>query len=185
MICDGIHDCLLSINFLHPQQHSFRIGHSCIKNLLTEVDRRTTIPDHKGKVNVIHLDLPNAFDRVSHICFINKFKRLGIKSTLIDCFNSYLKNDTLRLGLRSFFLRVCIVLVGSFRVLYYELFFLWSILTIICSRYNLIYPFSLMLWNSGDKCVTKRICWDFRSIWCNFKVEQMITDLTLALLSAK
>ncbi|CAH8570357.1 unnamed protein product [Schistosoma haematobium] len=92
LICDGLNDYLLSLNFFSPQQHGFRKGYSCITNLLTAVDRWTSILDRKGKVDVIYLDFSKAFDKVNHLCLINKLKRLGIKPPLIDWLTSYLKN---------------------------------------------------------------------------------------------
>ncbi|CAH8497539.1 unnamed protein product, partial [Schistosoma bovis] len=92
LICDGSNDYLLSLNFFSPQQHGFRKGYSCITNLLTAVDRWTSILDCKGKVDVIYLDFSKAFDKVNHLCLINKLKRLGIRPPLIDWLTSYLKN---------------------------------------------------------------------------------------------
>ena len=88
LVFDGILEHLSSSKFFSPQQHGFRKGHSCTTNLLTAVDKWTTILDRKGKVDVIYLDFSKAFDRVNHICLINKLRRLGIKPPLIDCLTS-------------------------------------------------------------------------------------------------
>ncbi|CAH8475308.1 unnamed protein product [Schistosoma guineensis] len=92
LICDGINDYLLSLNFLSPQQHGSRKGYSCVTNLLTAVDRWTSILDHKGKADIIYLDFSKAFDKVNHTCLINKPKRLCIIPPLIDWHTSYLKD---------------------------------------------------------------------------------------------
>ncbi|CAH8633677.1 unnamed protein product [Schistosoma guineensis] len=92
LICDGINDYLLSLHFFSPQQHGFRKGYSCITNLMTAVDKWTSILDHKGKVDIIYLDFSEAFDKVNHTCLINKLKRVGIRPPLIDWLTSYLKN---------------------------------------------------------------------------------------------
>lgn len=69
LVCDGIRNYLLSMNFFSPRQHSFRKGYSCIANLLTAVDRWTTVFNHKGKVDVIYLDFALAFDRVNYMSY--------------------------------------------------------------------------------------------------------------------
>lgn len=67
-------------------------------NLLTTVNQLKTIFDSKRKVDVIYLDFSRAFGRVNHACLINKLERLGINSSLIDWFTSYITNRLLGSG---------------------------------------------------------------------------------------
>ncbi|CAH8468110.1 unnamed protein product [Schistosoma intercalatum] len=96
LICDGLYDYLLFLNF-SSQQHGFRRGYSCITNVLTAVDRWTSILDFMRKVDIIYLDFSKAFDKVNHSCLINKFNRLGIIPPLIGWLTSYLKNRHFKL----------------------------------------------------------------------------------------
>lgn len=118
LIWDGLHDYLLSLNFFLLKRRGLGKGDSCITNLLTAVRRWTTIHDCKGKVDVKYLDFSKAFDRLIYICLINNLKRLGTKSPLIGQLTSHLNSQLLKSWLKSLFLRLWNVLVGSSKVHY-------------------------------------------------------------------
>ena len=66
LVRDELVEHLESKGLLGETQHGFRMGKSCLTNLLTFLDRVTEELDDGGSVDVIYLDFAKAFDKVPH-----------------------------------------------------------------------------------------------------------------------
>lgn len=73
-------------------QHGFRSGRSVISASLSFIESIIESIDAKESCIAIFMDLSKAFDSVNHHVLIEKLKLLGIKSTSLAWFQSYLSN---------------------------------------------------------------------------------------------
>ena len=94
-------DHLSSTNFIHPAQHGFVKGKSCLTNLLTAIDYWTLALDNHHPCDVIYLDFKKAFDMVDHSILLKKMNALNIPEYLQCWFRSYLMNRRFRVSLRG------------------------------------------------------------------------------------
>ena len=64
--------------FLHPSQHGFVKGKSCLTNLLTSINHWTSAIDNHQSCDVIYLDFNKAFDTVDHSILLSKLQNLNL-----------------------------------------------------------------------------------------------------------
>jgi len=57
---------LEKLHLIYETQHGFRVGRSCLSNLLTFLEKATKVLNDGLCLDVIYLDLAKAFDKVSH-----------------------------------------------------------------------------------------------------------------------
>ena len=83
---------LASNNLYFSHQSGFRFGHSTETLLLYCTDRWYKAIDSKQYIAVLFLDVSKAFDTVNHPLLPSKLHHLGLNSTSISWFQSYLSN---------------------------------------------------------------------------------------------
>ena len=65
-------------------------GRSCTSQLVGVLDEIGKVLDRGEQIDVIYLDMTKAFDKVNHELLINKLRRFGFKTNLLNWFQSYL-----------------------------------------------------------------------------------------------
>ena len=88
----------LSPRFYHLQ-HGFLRGKSTVTQLLHVYQEILDYLAGGKEVDVIHLDLSKAFDRVQHHMLLNKLEQYGISGSLLQWFRSYLSDRYQRVAL--------------------------------------------------------------------------------------
>ena len=83
---------LESNNLLYSYQSGFRSGHSTQSLLLHCTNAWYTALDQKQYVGVLFLDVSKAFDKVNHSLLLSKFHSLGLDSSSLKWFQSYLSD---------------------------------------------------------------------------------------------
>ena len=74
---------LISKGHLHPTQHGFRGGHSCLSALLSVFDDVIQLLNSgNNTLDMVYLDFAKAFDKVDHGVLLHKIKMLGITGKL-------------------------------------------------------------------------------------------------------
>ena len=78
-------------HLLCKNQHGFRIGRSCLTQLLLHIDEihRNLLEGYE--TDVIYLDFEKAFDKVDHELLLQKLKTYGIEGKLYNWIVEYLK----------------------------------------------------------------------------------------------
>ena len=90
------------VNFLHennlfnPNQHGFRIGRSCLSQLLAHYDRIVSLLESGVNVDTIYLDFSKAFDKVDHTILLKKLSLIGIRGKVLKWIESFLTSRTQR-----------------------------------------------------------------------------------------
>ena len=90
------------VNFLHennlfnPDQHGFRIGRSCLSQLLAHYDRIVSLLESGVNVDTIYLDFSKAFDKVDHTILLKKLSLIGIRGKVLTWIKSFLTSRTQR-----------------------------------------------------------------------------------------
>ena len=79
---------------LNDSQHGFRIGRSCVSELLVHYDRIVEILESGSNVDTIYLDFAKAFDKVDHAIVLKKLSLLGIRGHLLQWLKSFLSSRT-------------------------------------------------------------------------------------------
>ena len=77
-------------NLFNDSQHGFRIGRSCLTQLLSHFDKILTKLESRSDVHVIYLDFSKAFDKVDHSIILEKLRIMGIKGNLLEWLRSFL-----------------------------------------------------------------------------------------------
>ena len=96
------------VNFLEKNdifnvnQHGFRIGRSCLSQLLTHYDRILSLLEKGLNVDTIYLDFAKAFDKVDHSLVLKKLSLLGIRGKILEWIKSFLTNRTQRVMVNGF-----------------------------------------------------------------------------------
>ena len=75
---------------LHPGQHGFRRGRSCITNLLTAREKWVEARSAGEDVDVIFVDFSKAFDKVPHPRLLQKLVTYGIVGDTLDWLEDFL-----------------------------------------------------------------------------------------------
>lgn len=63
----------------NPSQHGFRLGRSCLSQLIAHYDRILELLENGGNVDVIYIDFAKAFDKVDFGITLQKLSDLGIR----------------------------------------------------------------------------------------------------------
>ena len=90
------------VNFLHENnlfnsdQHGFRIGRSCLSQLLAHYDRIVSLLESGVNVDTIYLDFSKAFDKVDHTILLKKLSLIGIRGKMLTWIKSFLTSRTQR-----------------------------------------------------------------------------------------
>ena len=75
-------------------QHGFRLGRSCLSELLVHYDRIVEILEAGSNVDTIYLDFAKAFDKVDHGIVLKKLSLLGVRGKLLQWIRSFLSSRT-------------------------------------------------------------------------------------------
>ena len=81
---------LESNNLFNPTQHGFRLGRSCLSQLLEHYDSILRMLEKGLGVDTIYLDFAKAFDKVDHQIVLEKLSILGIGGKIIKWIESFL-----------------------------------------------------------------------------------------------
>ena len=81
--------------YISQEQHGFFPGRSVVTNLVQFSSLCLTSMEQGFQIDTIYTDLKAAFDRVSHRILLAKLDRLGVSTTLVCWFESYLSNRRL------------------------------------------------------------------------------------------
>ena len=76
-------------NLFNPRQHGFRMGRSCLSQLIAHFDNIMYELEQGRNVDVVYLDFSKAFDKVDFLITLRKINALGIKGKIgkwIQCF---------------------------------------------------------------------------------------------------
>ena len=103
MVANYITSYLKTKNFIHPSQHGFVKGKSCLTNLLTAINHWTSAIDKRHCCDIIYLDFKKAFDSVDHSILLAKLHKLNLPPFLFHWFASYLQDRRFRVSLRGSF----------------------------------------------------------------------------------
>lgn len=76
---------------IEEKQHGFCKGRSTVTNLAEFSDDVARCMQDGEQVDVIYTDVEKCFDRLTHNAILCKLKNIGISSSLIELFSSYLK----------------------------------------------------------------------------------------------
>ena len=88
---------LEKLHLIYETQHGFRVGRSCLSNLLTFLEKVTKALDDGLCVDVIYLDLAKAFDKVPHTRLSHKLMSHGIEGEVLRWITNWLngkRSDT-------------------------------------------------------------------------------------------
>ena len=81
---------LIKYNLIKNSQHGFRMGKSCLSNLLEFNNNVTAWLDKSNSVDIVYLDFAKAFDKVSHLRLMIKLQSLGIKGNIFKWIKMWL-----------------------------------------------------------------------------------------------
>ena len=79
-------------NLLSKNQHAFRVGRSCLSQLLEHIEYILEAMQGKKNVDVVYLDFAKAFDKVDHRILLEKVHKFGIKGKLHSWIQSFIEN---------------------------------------------------------------------------------------------
>ena len=82
-------------NLYYPLQSGFRPGYSTTSTLLHCTDAWYKALDNRRMIGVVFLDVSKAFDTVNHNLLLSKLQSLGLDSSAIAWFHSYLQNRSM------------------------------------------------------------------------------------------
>ena len=77
IVKEHILEHLASNNILSDKQHGFRVGRSCLTNLLVTMEQWTDYLEDGDAIDVAYLDFRKAFDLVSHRHLLYKMSKYG------------------------------------------------------------------------------------------------------------
>jgi len=81
-------------DLLNTTQHGFRIGRSCLSQLLEHFDKITKLMEEGHDVDVVYVDFAKAFDKVDINIAMKKIRSLGITGLLADWIHCFLVHRT-------------------------------------------------------------------------------------------
>ena len=76
----------------NPSQHGFRIGRSCLSQLIAHFDYISQKLEQGYNVDVVYLDFAKAFDKVDFLITMQKLKDIGISGKLGRWIHAFLTN---------------------------------------------------------------------------------------------
>ena len=79
-------------NLFNPGQHGFRLGRSCLSQLIAHYDHITRLLESGHNVDVIYIDFAKAFDKVDYLVTMKKLKGMGISGKLGRWIHAFLTN---------------------------------------------------------------------------------------------
>ena len=81
-------------NLICKQQHGFQKGRSCQTNLLEAMELWTKWLDTGSAVDIVYLDFEKAFDKVPHTRLTIKLKAYGIRGSVLQWIEDFLRDRT-------------------------------------------------------------------------------------------
>ena len=81
-------------HLFNPSQHGFRLGRSCLSQLIAHYDRILELLERGGHVDVVYIDFAKAFDKVDFGITLEKLSNLGIRGNIGRWIFSFLTNRT-------------------------------------------------------------------------------------------
>ena len=88
-------------NFITPNQSGFKIGDSCINQLISITHEICKSFDDGYEVRGVFLDMSKAFDKVWYQGLYYKLRQNGISSELLNTLTDFLDNRTQRVILNG------------------------------------------------------------------------------------
>ena len=82
-------------NLYYPLQSGFRPGYSTTSTLLHCTDSWYKALDNRQMIGVVFLDVSKAFDTVNHKLLLSKLQSLGLDSSAVAWFHSYLQDRSM------------------------------------------------------------------------------------------
>ncbi|KAK3888733.1 hypothetical protein Pcinc_007208 [Petrolisthes cinctipes] len=79
-------------NILNNYQHGFRVGRSCLSQLLSHHEKIINGLENKKNIDAIYLDFAKAFDKVDHGILLHKLRDFGISGKLGKWLHCFLVN---------------------------------------------------------------------------------------------
>lgn len=73
-------------NIMNEEQHGFRMGHSCLSQLLSHHEKIVEGLENKNNIDVVYLDFAKAFDKVDHGILLHKIRVSGKLGEWLHCF---------------------------------------------------------------------------------------------------
>jgi hypothetical protein len=99
-------------DLFNKTQHGFRIGRSCLSQLLDHHDRIISLMEKGLNVDSVYLDFSKAFDKVDHQIVLSKLSLFGVRGKLLRWIESFLTNRTQRVVVNGFLSDPCPVISG-------------------------------------------------------------------------
>jgi hypothetical protein len=88
-------------DLLNATQHGFRIGRSCLSQLLEHFDKITKLMEEGHEVDVVYVDFAKAFDKVDINIAMRKIRSLGITGLLAEWIHCFLSHRTQKVVVNS------------------------------------------------------------------------------------
>ena len=70
-------------SLISASQHGFLAGRSCVIQLVEVLDQIGAQLDKGGQIDIIYLDMSNAFDKISHEKLLKKLQHYGFGGSLL------------------------------------------------------------------------------------------------------
>ena len=99
-------------NKFNLNQHGFRIGRSCLSQLLTHYDKILSHLEKGLNVDTVYLDFAKAFDKVDHSLVLKKLSMLGVRGKILEWIKSFLTNRTQRFMVNGYLSQPAPVISG-------------------------------------------------------------------------
>ena len=81
-------------NLFNPSQHGFRIGRSCLSQLLSHYELILQLMEDGHDVDVIYLDFAKAFDKVDFTVILEKLHSIGVRGNLGRWIHAFITGRT-------------------------------------------------------------------------------------------
>ena len=76
----------------NPSQHGFRLGRSCLSQLIAHYDAILELLANGCNVDVVYIDFAKAFDKVDFMIILKKIHHLGVRGKIGKWIHSFLVN---------------------------------------------------------------------------------------------
>ena len=81
-------------NLFNNSQHGFRVGRSCLSQLLAYHDKIISMLENGFNVDTVYLDFAKAFDKVDHRIVIKKLSILSVRGKVLSWIESFISSRT-------------------------------------------------------------------------------------------